>query len=158
MVTILKAEEEKEEAKAEDRPARESVEQAPAREEYAPPKEPIEPSRKDALPNQSVSLEDKVNTHTKIVVVSRRDGDDEIFGMNADGTEQTRLTNDVNYNLFPSWSPAMAQDWRTRVGLILRHIRCRGVDGFVLLGRHVAQGLVDTLTIVKHFEYPFTAM
>ena len=47
---------------------------------------------------------------------------------------------------------AMAQDWRTRVGLILRHFGFRGVDGFVLFWRHVIQGLVDALAIIKHFD------
>ncbi|MFL6255544.1 MAG: hypothetical protein ACJ74T_11070, partial [Pyrinomonadaceae bacterium] len=42
---------------------------------------------------------------TKIVFQSTRDGQAEIYIMNADGTAQTRLTNNVASDLAPSWSP-----------------------------------------------------
>jgi len=42
---------------------------------------------------------------TKIAFVSDRDGNWEIYVMNADGSEQKRLTNNHAYDWFPSWSP-----------------------------------------------------
>jgi Tol biopolymer transport system component len=43
---------------------------------------------------------------TKIVYASKRDGStDEIYVMNADGSNQVRLTNNSVYDRFPSWSP-----------------------------------------------------
>ena len=46
-------------------------------------------------------------THTngKIAFSSNRDGNWEIYVMNADGTNQTRLTNDAGPDDYPSWSP-----------------------------------------------------
>lgn len=44
-------------------------------------------------------------TVSKIVFVSGRDGNKEIFVMNADGTAQTRLTNNPAFDGRPSWSP-----------------------------------------------------
>lgn len=41
----------------------------------------------------------------KIVFVSDRDGNLEIYSMNADGTNQTRLTTDSASDLSPDWSP-----------------------------------------------------
>lgn len=40
----------------------------------------------------------------KIAFASDRDGNNEIYTMNADGSEQTRLTN-ARYNVSPEWSP-----------------------------------------------------
>ena len=40
-----------------------------------------------------------------IVFGSDRDGDAEIFVMNADGTDVRQLTDNDNWNGFPSWSP-----------------------------------------------------
>jgi len=37
--------------------------------------------------------------------VSARDGNDEIYVMNADGTAQTNLTNDQSSDTEPRWSP-----------------------------------------------------
>jgi Tol biopolymer transport system component len=42
---------------------------------------------------------------SKIAFVSARDGDDEIYVMNADGSGQTRLTESPNFDLHPSWAP-----------------------------------------------------
>lgn len=42
---------------------------------------------------------------SKIVFQSRRDGLEEIYVMNADGTGQTRLTNNSVLDTLPSWSP-----------------------------------------------------
>jgi Tol biopolymer transport system component len=42
---------------------------------------------------------------TKIVFDSNRDGYFEIYTMNPDGTEQTRLTNNPGKDEYPSWSP-----------------------------------------------------
>ena len=41
----------------------------------------------------------------KIVFYSGRDGAGEIYTMNADGTNQTRVTDDPTKAVFPSWSP-----------------------------------------------------
>ena len=42
---------------------------------------------------------------TKIAFASDRDGNYEIYVMNADGTHQTRLTNNAAYDMSPAWSP-----------------------------------------------------
>ena len=44
-------------------------------------------------------------SETKIVFASYRDGNHEIYVMNADGSNQTRLTNDPSFDMAPSWSP-----------------------------------------------------
>src|SRR5919108_438770 len=41
----------------------------------------------------------------KIAFTSTRDGNPEIYVMNADGSEQTRLTNYPSLDVYPSWSP-----------------------------------------------------
>jgi Tol biopolymer transport system component len=41
----------------------------------------------------------------RIVFVSDRNGNDEIYVMNADGSNQTRLTNHPGYDIAPVWSP-----------------------------------------------------
>ena len=41
----------------------------------------------------------------KIAFVSQRDGNDEIYSMNPDGTNQTRLTNNAALDNTPRWSP-----------------------------------------------------
>src|SRR5262249_43196002 len=41
----------------------------------------------------------------KITFVSRRDGNPEIYVMNADGTRPVRLTNNPAKDVFPAWSP-----------------------------------------------------
>jgi len=42
---------------------------------------------------------------TKIAFLSDRDGNNEIYVMNADGSEQTNLTNNPASDYSPSWSP-----------------------------------------------------
>ena len=42
---------------------------------------------------------------TKIAFSSDRDGNFEIYTMNADGTNQTNISNNDAYNHYPSWSP-----------------------------------------------------
>ncbi|MDP8886983.1 MAG: hypothetical protein M3M91_04240, partial [Thermoproteota archaeon] len=41
----------------------------------------------------------------KIAFYSERDGNQEIYIMNADGSNQTRLTNSPAWDSLPSWSP-----------------------------------------------------
>ena len=41
----------------------------------------------------------------KIAFTSTRDGNSEIYVMNADGTNQTRLTNNTAFDAWPSFSP-----------------------------------------------------
>jgi TolB protein len=43
---------------------------------------------------------------TKIAFVSDRDGNGDIYVMNADGSNVIRLTNE-GYNFEPSWSPSL---------------------------------------------------
>jgi hypothetical protein len=42
---------------------------------------------------------------TKIAFASDRDGNWEIYVMNADGTSQTNLTNNPTGDRYPAWSP-----------------------------------------------------
>lgn len=42
---------------------------------------------------------------TKIAFTSDRDGNNEVYVMNADGTQETRLTEDIGPNMWPSWHP-----------------------------------------------------
>jgi len=42
---------------------------------------------------------------TRLAFASARDGNYEIYVMNVDGTDQTRLTNNPDYDMSPSWSP-----------------------------------------------------
>jgi Tol biopolymer transport system component len=44
-----------------------------------------------------------------IAFTSLRDGNLEIYTMNADGSNQTRLTNDDSADIFPAWSPDASQ-------------------------------------------------
>jgi Tol biopolymer transport system component len=53
--------------------------------------EPSEPSLRQAEP--------------RIVFVSTRDGNEEIYTMNSDGTNQTRITNNNALDTHPVWSP-----------------------------------------------------
>ena len=41
----------------------------------------------------------------KIVFVSNRDGNDEIYMMNTDGSNLSRITNNSVHDRYPSWSP-----------------------------------------------------
>ena len=96
----------KEEPVRRDTAPTESVEEAPVRED-TPPIESIvqEPQKQETLPKESVSLDEKLYENTKIAFVSNRDGNYEIYIMNADGSEQKRLTNNPTFDYFPSWSP-----------------------------------------------------
>ena len=44
-------------------------------------------------------------TNGKIAFESNRDGNEEIYVMNADGTNQTNLTNNAARDYVPAWSP-----------------------------------------------------
>jgi Tol biopolymer transport system component len=59
---------------------------------------------KEEDPIKPVSLEDKLYKQTKIAFWSSRDGGG-IYVMNADGSEQTRLTNNSTNDLDPCFSP-----------------------------------------------------
>ena len=41
----------------------------------------------------------------QIAITSRRDGNNEIYSMNADGSQPKRLTNNLNDDFAPAWSP-----------------------------------------------------
>src|SRR5262252_8296324 len=45
------------------------------------------------------------HSNGKIAFVSDRDGNSEIYVMNADGTNQMRLTNNPGVDDYPTWSP-----------------------------------------------------
>jgi Tol biopolymer transport system component len=58
------------------------------------------------LPNQSAFATFPGENDTKIAFTSTRDGNNEIYVMNAaDGSNQTRLTNNTDIDEFPAWSP-----------------------------------------------------
>src|SRR3954468_15613766 len=44
-------------------------------------------------------------TNGRIVFASTRDGNNEIYVMDADGSHQTRLTNNPADDILPAWSP-----------------------------------------------------
>jgi hypothetical protein len=63
------------------------------------------PSPSLLLPNQSAYGGTFPGPNGQIAFDSDRDGNREVYVMNADGTEQTRLTDSVGLNIEPSWSP-----------------------------------------------------
>lgn len=46
-----------------------------------------------------------IGAYGEIAVVSTRDGNDEIYVMNADGSGQVNLTNNPGRDYAPAWSP-----------------------------------------------------
>jgi len=52
-----------------------------------------------------VGEEEELAPPSRIVFVSDRDGNNEIYVMDADGSNQQRLTNNPAGDSFPSWSP-----------------------------------------------------
>jgi len=64
-----------------------------------------EPAKEDRLPKESVSLQEELYKQTKIAFMSERDGNVEIYVMNADGSEQERLTNNPAVDTHPFWAP-----------------------------------------------------
>ena len=65
-----------------------------------------------AAPHQTSTAHGEFNLYpdwspdgTKIAFVSTRDGNNEIYVMNADGSNPTNLTNHSASDLFPIWSP-----------------------------------------------------
>ena len=56
---------------------------------------------------------------SKVAFISTRDGNDEIYVMRADGTEQTNLSNNPGHDSLPAWSPdgefiAFISSWSSR--------------------------------------------
>jgi len=67
-----------------------------------------EPQKEDTSPKQSIEqklAEEKLYKQTKIAFISNRDGNWEIYVMNADGSELENLTNNPADDATPSWSP-----------------------------------------------------
>ena len=83
-------------------------EQAAAKVEPTPTPEPTSTPEPTPAP-QPISVsslaEGTAGGPGKIAFVSHRDGNPEIYVMNADGTNQTRLTNHPAEDTLPSWSP-----------------------------------------------------
>ena len=71
------------------------------------PAEPVENelAREDMSSTETVALEQKSYKETKIAFISSRDENFEIYVMNADGSEQKRLTNNPANDMNPCWSP-----------------------------------------------------
>jgi dipeptidyl aminopeptidase/acylaminoacyl peptidase len=61
----------------------------------------------------------------EIAFVSDRDGNNEIYLMNSDGSDQRNLTNNPAEDMFPNWSP----DGRQIAFLSARDNGRKGVDG-----------------------------
>jgi len=55
--------------------------------------------------NQATLDEGEGEGEGKIAFQSNRDGNEEIYVMNADGSKQTRLTNNPALDAGPSWGP-----------------------------------------------------
>ena len=53
----------------------------------------------------TAAAEAKTRVNGKIAFISERDGNPEVYVMNADGSEQTRLTNNKSNDQDPYWSP-----------------------------------------------------
>ena len=70
---------------------------------------------------------------TRILFMSNRDGNYEIYTMAPDGSGQTRMTNTTEWEIFPTWSPdgrriAYAQKFRAG-GRLEGSIRVMDADG-----------------------------
>lgn len=55
--------------------------------------------------NNRYDSSDDLESRTKIAFVSDRDGNNEIYIMNPDGSDQTNLTNSPKMDWYPDWSP-----------------------------------------------------
>ena len=74
----------------------------PARASSAPPQaHATTPPSGSAVAPQEGTL----GTRNRIAFMSQRDGNDEIYVMNADGSAQTRLTRNTTIDTQPAWSP-----------------------------------------------------
>ena len=76
----------------------------PALSEVGAPTRPAVPATILA-PSMSSTISTNNLGAGKIAFHSRRDGNWEIYVMNPDGTDQTRLTHNEASNMFPDWSP-----------------------------------------------------
>ncbi len=83
----------------------------------------------------------------KIVFVSDRDGNQEIYKMNADGTNQTRLTDNSAFDTEPDWSPDGSQ-------IAFTTTRAGNSEIFTIndTGSGLGSGLVN-LTTSSAFEF-----
>ncbi|MBU4314711.1 MAG: hypothetical protein KJ821_07975 [Actinobacteria bacterium] len=64
-----------------------------------------EPEEEDLDESEEEEIVEETTTKGKIAFYSNRDGNYEIYIMNIDGSEQTRLTNNPGDDIFPSFSP-----------------------------------------------------
>jgi TolB protein len=65
----------------------------------------IGPDGVSQLTSGTTSFNSVISRDGRIAFVSRRDGNDEIYVMNADGSGQTNLTGDPSRDERPTWSP-----------------------------------------------------
>ena len=72
---------------------------------YAGSKSQDDFKKEDLLPKNPISLEEKTYQQSKIAFGSDRDGNDEIYIINSDGTGLKRLTNNPAWDYHASWSP-----------------------------------------------------
>ena len=63
------------------------------------------PSAPTAVPPTPPPVPPTPTPRSRIAFTSDRDGDDEVYVMNADGSSQTRLTFDEALDVHPAWSP-----------------------------------------------------
>ena len=64
---------------------------------------------------RSVAIETPGSLDPSIVFHSDREGDFEIYSTNADGTDQTRLTNNNANDLVPDWSRSIQNGGAARI-------------------------------------------
>ena len=86
------------------RPAVSPVEE-PVIEEAAAEEVTDEPEEEALDESEEEEIVEETTTEGKIAFASDRDGNDEIYMINVDGSEQVRLTNNPANDWYPSFSP-----------------------------------------------------
>ena len=130
-------------------------------------------TREDTMPQNPVTLEDKLLKQSKIAFASNRDGNFEIYSMNADGSNQTNLTNNPVWDGCLSWSPdgmkiaysskrevdggiyVMNADGSNQTWLINNHAMCPSwsPDGFKIVFYSLIKDKNEETKIVEETQY-----